>query len=512
MELLFKSAFSVGLLFLTSFILYLFNRFWVRPQRLRSKLRTQGLRGPSPSFLLGNTPDFIKFQPKDIKALTEDGEVAHDWARFTFPLFDHWTKEYGQRYNFALGTYQVVYITDPHLAKEISISTSLKLGKPFFLQKNSETLFGKGILISDGEFWAHQRKTIAPEFYADKVKNLVHIMLDSANKLINTWETEIEKQSGTANIKADEDLHSFASIVISKTLFGHSNSKVINELQSRFKRLERAMKTSLLVGGIPGLWYIPTKSNLEKGRLKKEIHSLIMSIVNEPSYKVDMLQTIINGAKMSASGLAAAEQLIVDNCKNVYLAGLESTSNTAAWTLMLLATHPEWQDRACAEVAEVCGESLPNATMLGKMKVLTSVIQEALRLYPPGPFIARETLEDMKFGDLEIPKGVGVWVAVMPLHHDPELWGPNPSKFNPDRFADGIGSACKVPQAYIPFGNGPHICAGQLFAMLELKVVLVLILSKFSFSLDANYVHSPVMENIIRPGHGVNLIMQKLTK
>ena len=78
----------------------------------------------------------------------------------------------GQKYNFALGTYQVVYITDPHLAKEISLSTSLKLGKPFFLQKNSETLLGKGILTSDGEFWAHQRKTIAPEFYADKVKVL----------------------------------------------------------------------------------------------------------------------------------------------------------------------------------------------------------------------------------------------------------------------------------------------------------------------------------------------------
>ncbi|XP_028116473.1 cytochrome P450 714C2-like [Camellia sinensis] len=237
-----------------------------------------------------------------------------------------------------------------------------------------------------------------------------------------------------------------------------------------------------------------------------------MSIVKEHSSKVDVLQAIINGAKMSAPGLAAAEQLIVDNCKNVYLAGLESTANTAAWTLMLLATHPEWQDRARAEVAEVCGESLPDATMLGKMKVLTSVIQESLRLYPPGPFIARETLEDMKFGDLEIPKGVGVWVAVMPLHHDPELWGPDPSKFNPDRFANGIGSACKIPQAYIPFGNGPHICAGQLFAMLEIKVVLAIILSKFSFSLDANYVHSPVMENIIRPGHGVNLIMQKLTK
>ncbi|CAL5333317.1 unnamed protein product [Camellia sinensis] len=221
MELLFKSALSVGLLFLTSFILYLFNRFWMRPQRLRSKLRTQGLRGPSPSFLLGNTPDFIKFQPKDIKALTDDGEATHDWARLSFPLFDHWTKHYCQRYNFALGTYQVVYITDPHLAKEISLSTSLKLGKTFFLQKNSETLLGKGILTSDGKFLARQRKTIAPEFYTDKVKNLVHIMLGFANKLINTWETEIEKQSGTSNIKVDEDCRALLLLSSLKHCLGH---------------------------------------------------------------------------------------------------------------------------------------------------------------------------------------------------------------------------------------------------------------------------------------------------
>ncbi|KAI8014902.1 Cytochrome P450 714B2 [Camellia lanceoleosa] len=126
-----------------------------------------------------------------------------------------------------------------------------------------------------------------------------------------------------------------------------------------------------------------------------------MHIVNEHSSKVEVLQSIINGAKMSAPELAAVEQPIVDNCKNVYLAGLEFTANTIAWTLMLLVTHPEWQDRAHAE--------------------LTTVMQEALRLYPPGPFIARETLEDMKFKDLEVPKGVGVWVAMMPLHHDPKL-------------------------------------------------------------------------------------------
>lgn len=83
-------------------------------------------------------------------------------------------------------------------------------------------------------------------------------------------------------------------------------------------------------------------------------------------------------------------------------------------------------------------------------------------------------------------------------------------EFNPGRFSDGISGACSFAQAYIPFGLGPRTCAGQHFAMVELKVILSLILSRFRFSLSRSYRHSPAFRLVIEPGDGVTLCMSKL--
>ena len=135
------------------------------------------------------------------------------------------------------------------------------------------------------------------------------------------------------------------------------------------------------------------------------------------------------------------------------------------------------------------------------------VIQETLRLYPPAAFVNREALEDITFKDMMIPKGINIQIPIPILQQHYDLWGPDAHKFNPKRFAHGIVGACKTPQAYMPFGVGACVCAGQHFAMTELKVILSLILSKFCFSLSLayQYQHSPAFRLVIALEHGVTL-------
>lgn len=140
---------------------------------------------------------------------------------------------------------------------------------------------------------------------------------------------------------------------------------------------------------------------------------------------------------------------------------------------------------------------------------LTMVIQETLRLYPPGALVARETLQDMNFGGIHIPKGVNIFIPVSPLHHDPAIWGPDVLEFKPERFSGGILRACRLPQTYLPFGLGPRTCLGQHFAMAELKVILSLLLVKFSFTLSPNYRHSPILRLIVVPEFGMKLLLNK---
>lgn len=141
---------------------------------------------------------------------------------------------------------------------------------------------------------------------------------------------------------------------------------------------------------------------------------------------------------------------------------------------------------------------------------LTMVIQETLRLYPPIGLLPREVFQDIKFKDIVVPKGMGIRIPIALLQQHPDLWGPGSHQFNPERFANGISGACKIPQTYMPFGMGPRVCAGQQFAMTELKVILSLILTKFSFSVSPDYRHCPVYRLVAEPAHGVNLYVTKV--
>lgn len=138
------------------------------------------------------------------------------------------------------------------------------------------------------------------------------------------------------------------------------------------------------------------------------------------------------------------------------------------------------------------------------------VIQEALRLYPPSAFLAREALQDINLKGIRISKGCNIQIPIAFLHQQPELWGKDAHMFKPERFADGTARACRVPQAYMPFGAGSRICVGQHFAMAELKVILSLVLSKYSFSLSPAYCHSPAFQLVIKPQHGIKLHVRRL--
>ncbi|MCD7468740.1 hypothetical protein HAX54_007168 [Datura stramonium] len=147
---------------------------------------------------------------------------------------------------------------------------------------------------------------------------------------------------------------------------------------------------------------------------------------------------VVEGATINNMSQNAIDSFIVDNCKNIYLAGYETTAVAATWCLMLLAANPIWQQRIRDEVRQICKDQIPDADMIRQMKLLTMAINESLRLYPPVAVISREALQEMRFGEINVPKGVNIWTLVTTLHTDPKIWGTDSYKFNPQRFANGV--------------------------------------------------------------------------
>ncbi|XP_047339633.1 cytochrome P450 714C2-like [Impatiens glandulifera] len=514
---MFSALISFGLVALLGLIFRLYKTLVAEPDLLRSKLRKQGLSGPPPSFLLGNIKEIqVALSAAKSACVRGIAPKTHDCASTLLPFLEKWRKLYGEVFMFSLGNIQIVHVTQPDMVKEISTCTSIDLGKPSYQQKERGALLGQGILTSNGTYWVHQRKIIAPELYMDKVKGMTGVITNSALTLVKNWRQRIEASEGkVAEIKIDNDMRSFSGDVISMTCFGSNFSKG-KEIFKKLKALQDATSKKGLTCGIPGLRHIPTKHNRLTWALDKEVKTLILKVVKERvqgSYEKDLLQMLLEGAKnnVELSQPHVIDKFIVDNCKNIYLAGYETTAVSAAWCLMLLAADKQWQDRVRAEVVDVChGKNNLDYDSVKKLNQLNMVIHECLRLYPPVAVVSREALKDMKFGDLNVPKGVNLWALVLTLHTDPEIWGPDSLEFKPERFTNGITGACKIPQYYMPFGVGPRVCLGQNLAMVELKILVALIVSNFSFSLSPNYLHSPALNLVIEPGHGVDILVKKL--
>ncbi|MBA0780619.1 hypothetical protein Gotri_004700 [Gossypium trilobum] len=510
MELVFmlwRITSTILLVGLIGLIIRLYDSLVSEPERQRSKLQKQGIRGPRPSILIGNLLQIGKTGSK-VSNMAEEGKqvTTHGCCAFVLPFLDKWRQQYGPTFMLSMGNIQVLHMSHPDVVKEMTAYTSFDLGRPSYQKKGLFPLYGEGILHANGAVWAHQRKVMAPEFNVDKVKGMTKLMVESAVSVVNEWNRMIKSEGGVADIKIDEYLRNFSGEVISKVCFGNNCKEIITKLRA----LQEIACKKVVLQGIPGLRSLPTKSNREMWSLEKEVHSLILKEVKGTTSEKNILQVIIEGAKKSNLSQDEMDNFVVDNCKNICFPAYENGAVPAIWTLMLLALYPEWQDKVRAEVIEICDGQLPNSSMLNKMKTLTMVIYETLRLYPLGCMLTREAIQDTKLGDIDVPKGVCIWVTLMPLYEDPSIWGPDVHKFNPQRFGNGINGACQLPHVYIPFGTGPRSCFGQHFAMAELKILVSLLLSNFTFSLSPKYRHSPVMNLIIEPEFGVNLLVRKV--
>ncbi|CAN1264742.1 Cytokinin hydroxylase [Linum perenne] len=169
---------------------------------------------------------------------------------------------------------------------------------------------------------------------------------------------------------------------------------------------------------------------------------------------------------------------------------------------MLLAKHPEWQEELRKEIKEVSGDKMIDFSMLSSLKKVRK--QSA-------PNVQRQAKEDIRVNDRTIPKGTNMWIDVVAMHHDERLWGDDVNEFNPNRFrADPLYGGCKHKMGFMPFGFGGRMCVGRNLTMMEYKIVLSLILTRFSFSLSPSYVHSPAIVLSLRPSHGVPLVLRPI--
>lgn len=135
------------------------------------------------------------------------------------------------------------------------------------------------------------------------------------------------------------------------------------------------------------------------------------------------------------------------------------------------------------------------------------ILNETLRLYPPVVMLMRQTSNNIKLGNLDVPTNTQFNLPIAAVHHDPSIWGEDANEFNPLRFAEPR----KHLASYFPFGLGPRICVGQNLAMVESKLILAMILQQFSFAISPSYVHAPILSWTLEPQYGAYIIFRRIS-
>ncbi|XP_050237849.1 cytochrome P450 CYP749A22-like [Mercurialis annua] len=499
---------SVVCSFFLSFLIKFLRRVWWTPIRIQSMLRSQGIDGPSYKFIHGNS---IEIADMERNASSNPTELSHHLLFPTvLPHIYSWTKLYGKNFLIWRGHQAHLVTTESSMITEIFNNRAgifPKKDRDDYLKK----LLGDGLVtVAIGEKWFKQRKLSNQAFHADSLKGMIPGMITSVEIMLERW-----KNQSSNEVEVHEEFKILTSEIISRTAFGSSymEGQHIFDMLSRYAVIISKNKHRVRIPGISNL--VKTQDDIKTEKLGQEIYKSFINMTKKreavDSFGSDYLGLLLKAHHETDMAKKISLDDLIDECKTFYVGGQETTTNLLTWIILLLATHQDWQDKARDEILEIFGRKTPFADGLTRLKTVSMIINETLRLYPPGVTLVRKVKKQVRLGKLILPENILMEIPVLAIHHNPEIWGEDAHQFKPERFAEGIAKATNNnAAAFLPFALGARNCVGSNFAIIETKIALSMILQRYSFSLSPNYMHSPYVLLTLSPKYGLPIMLQKL--
>lgn len=422
------------------------------------------------------------------------------------PFFDNPLKmlieapTYGDVVRWRFGPLRVFVANSPEMIHDVLVTNASAYHKSVTTKSVMRPLLGNGLFVNDGDSWKKQRKLVSPAFHHKRIATYADLMVRYAEEVAHKW------QDG-AEIDLEEYMTEYTMHVVSKSLFDAEVSGEAAELRGVIEEILTAVDKRLMTLFPTPMWMPTAEIRRYKAaiaRLDQLIYRLIEDRrTGKTGQNIDDKGDALSMLMLSQDedGSQMNNKQVRDEVMTLFGAGHETTSRALTWTWYLLSQHPEIEQRFHEELQTVLGGRTPMMDDLSKLTYTEQIVKESMRLYPPAWTTTRQAGEDTTLGGEPVKENQVVIINIWGVHHNPQYY-PNPWAFDPERFTPEREKA--LPKsAYIPFGNGPRVCIGNAFAMMEAKLALAVLGQRFSLSLKAGHPVEPQDKFTLRPKYGM---------
>jgi cytochrome P450 len=412
-------------------------------------------------------------------------------------------------YRAAVGQQQLpgsrmLLVNHPSLVRKVLVEQAEQFPKHPYTMWMLEPLIGRASFSVNGEEWRQQREGVDSALALTRLSRIYPQMHAAIADCLDRMEARV----GATSWNVAPVMTQFTADVIVRTIFSLALPPAeAQRLETRFQRYQNRAGTAAMLAllGVPQPWL-----RRYLARHARPIRDWIQTRVDE---------RLRGGCRASGTGtddlldaLIATERFtndeLVDQVCMLFLAGHETSASALAMTLHLLAIHPEVQKQLQAEIDQLLGDNragIPTLKQLRELKYTRAVFEEALRLYPPLPFLVRESQRDTSLAGQQCPFKAMVSISPWVVHRHHRYWR-NPEQFDPQRFITERASL--TTGNYLPFGLGPRTCPGASFAIQEATMLIAAIILRYHIHSEPSKPPKLVGRLTLRARQGVWIRME----
>jgi pentalenene oxygenase len=399
---------------------------------------------------------------------------------------------YGDLVTIHVGPTRITMVCDPELTHHVLTDDRTFDKGGTFIERCRE-IMRNGVGTCPRVDHRRQRRHIQPLFRVGHLPQYIPDMNSCIADVLSAWHDG-------KHVNVVEEMQKISARVIAATLFSNTLAPAeLEALFSDFDVLGEGLYQRMLVPSYLAKLPILKKRSFDQAssRVRYTVDTIVADRRKIPTPHGDLLSHLIDANSPENKDRAIKDGEISDTVVTFFLAGIETIAATLAWTFHLLDQHPHIEQKLHSEITTALNGRAPTDLELNRLHYTHQVLIETLRHSGPAVLFTRCVTTDIRLGDHFLPAGTTVAYSPWIIHHREDTY-PHPHVFDPDRWNPDLNTA-PPRYAFIPFGGGARLCTGDNFSLIEAKLALAAILTRWKLRTLPGQDTRPSFSGVLRP-------------